>query len=95
MQKYAKIISENQVSVFEGTDTNWATSQGFAQTEVEKGYDGNWYLAGFAPAEPEKTYVEKRVAEYPPLGEQFDMIYWDMDAWRATISAIKAKYPKP
>ena len=98
MQRYAKIIFENQVSVFEGTDIEWATSQGFTEQDVEKGYDGNWYLAVFTPTEPEKTYVEKRVAEYPPLGEQLDMIYWDRvnntNLWQSKISEIKAKYPK-
>ena len=46
----------------------------------------------FAPQTP--TYVEMRLQEYPSLQEQLDMIYHDMDAWRAQIAAIKAKHPK-
>ena len=42
------------------------------------------------------TYREKRWAEYPSAGEQFDMIYHQgIDAWKAMIDEIKAKYPKP
>ena len=42
------------------------------------------------------TYREKRWAEYPSAGEQFDMIYHQgVDAWKAMIDGIKAKYPKP
>lgn len=42
------------------------------------------------------TYREKRWAEYPSAGEQFDMIYHQgIDAWKAKIDEIKAKYPKP
>lgn len=47
----------------------------------------------------ELTYAEKRAKEYPPIGDQLDMIYWDnvykTNIWQETISAIKAKYPKP
>lgn len=40
------------------------------------------------------TYIEKRLQEYPPIQEQLDMIYHDIDAWREKIAFIKAKYPK-
>ena len=29
------------------------------------------------------------------IGEQLDMIYHDMDSWKAKIKAVKDKYPKP
>ena len=41
------------------------------------------------------AYVDKRVAEYPPIADQLDDIYHNgVDAWKATIKAIKDKYPK-
>lgn len=46
----------------------------------------------FVPQEP--TYAEKRLQEYPPIQEQLDMIYHDIDAWRAQIAAIKEKHPR-
>lgn len=41
------------------------------------------------------TYRERRLAEYPPYGEQLDMIAKDPEAWRKMIAAIKARHPKP
>ncbi len=45
-----------------------------------------------------QKYIELRRAEYPPLGEQFDMIYWDAIngtiIWKDTITAVKLKFPK-
>ena len=42
------------------------------------------------------SYRSKRRAEYPRFEEQFDQIYNEgIDAWKATIKAIKDKYPKP
>ena len=47
---------------------------------------------------PEPSYTEKRVAEYPSIQDQLDMLYWDKvngtENWFNTISEIKAKYPK-
>tara|TARA_E500000318_G_scaffold68707_1_gene63531 strand:+ start:74 stop:487 length:414 start_codon:yes stop_codon:yes gene_type:complete len=41
------------------------------------------------------TYADKRVAEYPSIGEQLDEIYHNgIDGWKGTIKAIKDKYPK-
>ena len=41
-------------------------------------------------------YQTKRAAEYPSFAEQFDTLYHGgYDAWKATIDAIKLKYPKP
>ena len=41
------------------------------------------------------TYKEKRVNEYPIIKDQLDDIYHNgIDAWKATIKAIKDKYPK-
>ena len=44
-----------------------------------------------------KDYQRKRLKEYNAigLGEQFDMIYHDMDGWKTRIKSIKDKYPKP
>ena len=41
-------------------------------------------------------YKEKRVNEYPDYASQLDDIYHNgIDGWKATIKAIKDKYPKP
>ena len=42
-------------------------------------------------------YQRDRLKEYNAigLGEQLDMIYHNMDGWKAKIKAVKDKYPKP
>jgi hypothetical protein len=41
------------------------------------------------------AYVDKRVAEYPPIADQLDDIYHNgVDEWKKTIKAVKDKYPK-
>jgi len=41
------------------------------------------------------TYADKRAEEYPALEEQLDDIYHNgIDGWKATIKAVKDKYPK-
>jgi len=43
------------------------------------------------------SYIPKRVAEYPPIGDQLDALWKGGDAaaeMLATVQAVKAKYPK-
>jgi hypothetical protein len=41
------------------------------------------------------TYAEKRASEYPSFADQFDLLFHGgMDAWKASIQAVKDKYPK-
>ena len=41
-------------------------------------------------------YQRQRAAEYPSFADQFDLLYHGgLDAWKAVIQAVKAKYPKP
>jgi hypothetical protein len=47
------------------------------------------------PKPPALTYKELRAAEYPSFADQFDTLYHGgYDAWKATIQAVKDKYPK-
>ncbi len=100
MKKYAKIINEQtkQCDVGLGTNESFYRSIGMTEMDVEQAYSGDWYITGYAPEEPEPTYSEKRQAEYPPIGDQLDMIYWDKvndtNLWQEKITEIKTKYPK-
>lgn len=60
MIKYTKIINEEtkEVSVFLGTDIEWAISEGFEEQDVEQAYNGAWYLVGYAPEKPAPTREE-------------------------------------
>lgn len=50
-----------------------------------------------AAAEAAKTeYQRQRASEYPSYADQFDLLYHGgYDAWKASIEAVKTKYPKP
>ena len=100
MLKYAKILN-NETKVCEvglGSDSKLYEALGMIKMDVEQAYNGNWYVSGYAPTELEKSYAEKRKAEYPAIGEQLDIIYWDKingtNIWQNKITEIKAKYPK-
>ena len=61
----AKIIDEatKTVMTFVGTDTEWAKEQGFEEMEVEQGYDGQWYLQGYAPEKPQEQIEAEALAQ--------------------------------
>lgn len=60
MKKYAQITDENTKTVSVGTGTNTAfyESIGMTEMDVEQGYDGNWYVAGYAPKPSEEFLFE-------------------------------------
>jgi len=46
--------------------------------------------------EAANRYKHARVDEYPSLEDQLDDIYHNgIDGWKASIKAVKDKYPKP
>ena len=45
--------------------------------------------------DPEQ-YKYDRASAYPSIADQLDTIYHEgIDAWKATIAAVKQEYPKP
>ena len=41
------------------------------------------------------AYKAKRAAEYPSIPDQFDLLFHGgIDTWKASIQAVKTKYPK-
>lgn len=60
MKKLAKIVDEklHTVNVAIGDDMSFYKSMGFVSLNVEQGYDGNWYIEGYAPVKPEPTLQE-------------------------------------
>jgi hypothetical protein len=42
------------------------------------------------------AYKEQRAKAYPSIADQLDTIYHEgLDAWKATILAVKEEFPKP
>lgn len=62
--------------------------------QIKSDENGNPFLID----QPDLTYAQKRVAEYPSISDQLDMQYWDSinktTKWKDSISSIKDKYPK-
>ena len=59
--------------------------------------DCNAGVAALQTAYDNAAYQRNRVAEYPSIGDQLDMIYHNGDGgaeFQAAIKAIKDKYPK-
>lgn len=65
MLKYAKLINEEtkECSVGEGTNIAYYQSIGMTEMEVEKGYNGKWYLLGHAPEKPQSLINQERINE--------------------------------
>lgn len=63
MLKYAKIINEQtkQCEVGIGTNADFYKSIGMTEMDVEQAYNGAWYVAGYAPEEPEPTHEDQRL----------------------------------
>jgi hypothetical protein len=62
---FAKIINEEtkQCEVGVGTNAEFYKSIGMSEMEVEQAYNGVWYVAGYAPEEPEAEKKAKRKAK--------------------------------
>ena len=71
---------------------------------IQQAIDNGWEdITGSYPLPPpDPTYKELRAAEYPPIGDQLDLLYKDMladkgdktGAWFTAVKTVKDKYPK-
>ena len=78
---------------------------GAANAELEQDEDSTplpaWLAYPIAPVlgtwsdYKSRNYAEFRQSEYKSYGEQLDMMFHDMAAWKAHIAQVKAKFPKP
>ena len=64
-------------------------------------YDANEQVVSYGLSAAEalvaaNAYKEQRAQAYPSIADQLDLIYHEgIDAWKATIAAVKQEYPKP
>ena len=63
--KYAKVTDEktNRCDVGVGVDDEFYQSIGMELMNVDQGYDGQWYVAGYAPVKPQEL-VEAEALEH-------------------------------
>ena len=65
MIKYVKVVDDltKLCEVGIGTNSDFYASIGMQEMEVEQGYDGNWYLLGYAPQMSLETAKEIKLDE--------------------------------
>ena len=63
MIKYAKVINQEtkECQVGLGTNEEYYISEGFSQMDVERSYNGGWYLAGHAPQKPHHDVIMDQI----------------------------------
>lgn len=76
MIKYAFIINNEtkQVSVCDENQIEHFKSCGYTAQEVEQGYDGLWYIEGYAPAKPVPTEEEQKAKRAEAYLQEVDPI---------------------
>jgi len=60
--------------------------------------ENNQRLADGEAAQAEqdaRAWLDGRLSEYGSWSDQLDEMFHSIDAWKARIEAVKAKYPKP
>lgn len=72
--RYAKIINEDtkQVQVGVGCSDEYYEEIGMTKMDIEQAYDGLWYVAGYAPIQPEPTPEEIKQARINELKDELN-----------------------
>lgn len=83
-KKYAKIISEetHEVQVGVGCMDEYYIEIGMTKMEVEQAYNGLWYIAGYAPAQPAPTVDEKKASVRAMRDNYINGIEWRVSRHR-------------
>lgn len=63
--KYAKIVdaATKLCSVGLGDNDAFYEAEGFIKMDVEQSWEGKWYVAGYAPAQPHNDVIKKQIEE--------------------------------
>ena len=72
MRAYAKIVDDKTKSVIVGfgNDIEYYQSIGFSEMEVERGWNGSYYLQGHAPQKPIEAYKQEKLNQLQALKNQ-------------------------
>ena len=71
------------------------TSDGLIPFTPEEETERDAEEAAWAAEQARTAYIRNRVNEYPSIPDQLDLLYHGgYDAWKASIKAVKDKYPK-
>jgi len=77
--------------VLRGDSLEWLDTEQTQPTEAEITAE----VARLQAAYDAKAYSRSRATAYPSIADQLDQIYHEgLDAWKATILAVKEEFPK-
>ena len=75
---YPQVVTIRGDEAFDAQENPVAYDEAAVQAEMQSG-----------------AYIAQRAEEYPSIVDQLDTLYHGgYDAWKATIQAVKDKYPK-
>ena len=89
MKHFAKVIDETKKCIVGlGTNTDFYQSIGMSEMDVEQGYDGNWYIKGYAPKETVEHKNEQiRLQRQSRFATESDPLYLDYVEAQARLEA--------
>lgn len=82
--RYAKIINEetHEVEVGVGCLDEYYIEIGMTEMEVEQAYNSKWYVAGYAPIQPDPTVEEQKAAVRIVRDGYINGIEWRVSRYR-------------
>ena len=84
-------LRPNAQWVLRGGELEWMDTEQTQPTEAEITAEVTRLQAEY----DNKEYQRQRAAAYPSIADQLDTIYHSgIDAWKATITAVKEEFPK-
>ena len=89
--KAIQSLRPNAEWILRGDDLEWLDTVQTQPTEAEITAEVTRLQAEY----DNKEYQRQRAAAYPSIADQLDLIYHSgIDAWKATITAVKEEFPK-
>jgi len=87
-----QFLRPNAEWVLRGDELEWLDQNQTQPTEAEITAE----VARLQAEYDKNEYQRQRAQAYPSIADQLDTIYHEgIDAWKATIAAVKQEYPKP
>jgi len=96
--KYALLHPSDNNRIVQVSEEKFPIHHDLIWVECEDNVTSKYsYVDGsFVPPQSRPEYQRHREAAYPSIADQLDQIYHEgIDAWKETIAAVKAEYPKP
>lgn len=91
IDKALQSLRPNAVWTIRGGELEWLDTNQTQPTEAEIQAEVERLQAEYDA----NQYQRDRAAEYPPMEDQLDDLYHNgIEGWKASIQAVKDKYPK-